>query len=281
MRSVRAMASSMAGAVTVSRSRRWRIPATSVRRPATSRSASSRAALTASSRSLRALRRSSSAARMDSVARDSATRARSTATGDLALLLADRRERRLERLLVLREPAARVGDDRLGQAEPLGDRERLAAAREADRQAVGRRQRLEVELDRGVARRGGLVRVDLDLGVVRGRRHEGARADEVVEQRLRERRALRRVGAGAELVEQHEGPGAGVLDDPDDRAQVARERREATGRWTARRRCPRTRRAAPAAASPSPRARGARPGASGTAGPAFAARPSCRRCSGR
>ena len=41
----------------------------------------------------------------------------------------------------------------LGQAEPLGDRERLAAARQPDRQAVGRRQRLEVELDRGVARR--------------------------------------------------------------------------------------------------------------------------------
>ena len=37
------------------------------------------------------------------------------------------------------------------QPEPLGDRERLAAAGQADRQPVGRAERLEVELDRRVA----------------------------------------------------------------------------------------------------------------------------------
>ena len=37
-----------------------------------------------------------------------------------------------------------------GEPEPLGDRECLAAARQPDRQPVRRRERLEVELDRGV-----------------------------------------------------------------------------------------------------------------------------------
>ena len=71
--------------------------------------------------------------------------------GRLALGLLDRGQRRLEVALRLGQPRAGVGDDRLGQAEPLGDRERLAPAGQADRQAVGRRERLEVELDRGVA----------------------------------------------------------------------------------------------------------------------------------
>ena len=164
------------GAVTVSRSRRRRIPATSSRRPSTSRSASTRAARTASSRSLRARRRSSSATRIDSAALASASPRPLHGPGDLALLLADRRERGLERLLVLGEPAAGVGDDGRRQPQALGDRERLAAARQADREAVGRRQRLEVELDRRVARGGRLVRVDLDLRVVRGRGDQRARS---------------------------------------------------------------------------------------------------------
>ena len=63
----------------------------------------------------------------------------------------DRREGRLERALRLGQARARVGHDRLGQAEPLGDREGLAAAGQPDRQAIGRRQRVEVELDGRVA----------------------------------------------------------------------------------------------------------------------------------
>ena len=60
-----------------------------------------------------------------------------------------------------------------------------------------------------------------------GRRDdERAGADEVVEERLGERGALRRVRARAELVEEDERPGAGQPDDPDDRPQVAAERRE-------------------------------------------------------
>ena len=73
------------------------------------------------------------------------------------------------------------------------------------------------------------MRVRLELRVVRGRGDERAGLDEVVEQRLRERRALGRVRARTELVEQHERPRPGGIDDPDDRAHVARERRQRLG----------------------------------------------------
>ena len=212
--------------MTVSRSSASRVVRTSVRRSSTIRSASARAARTASSRSRRARRRSSWAARSASVARSSAARARSSASlvsPSVALIEAsvasnercdsDRRER----------ASLTIAS---GQAQPLGDREGLAAARQPDRQPVGRRQRLEVELDRRVAGPGRRVRVGLQLGVVGRRRHERAGPDEMVEERLGERRALGRVRPGAQLVEQHERPGPGRLDDPDDRAQVPGEGRE-------------------------------------------------------
>ena len=70
----------------------------------------------------------------------------------LALGRLDRGQGLLERTLRVRQARAGVRDDPVRQAEPLGDRERLAAAGQADRQPVRRRQRLEVELDGGVAR---------------------------------------------------------------------------------------------------------------------------------
>ena len=82
-------------------------------------------------------RRSSSAARRASPARSSASRARSSASLGLALGRLDRRQRRLERLLRLGQARPGVGDERLRQAEPLGDRERLGAARAA-RSSAGR-----------------------------------------------------------------------------------------------------------------------------------------------
>ncbi len=126
--SARATAASIAGAVTVSRSSRRRTPATSSLSPSTSRSASARAARTASSRSRRALRRSSSAVRSASVARSSAARARSTASAISLLLGPDRRERRLERRLVLGQPA-RARRRRSRRAARAAPRSRTPASR--------------------------------------------------------------------------------------------------------------------------------------------------------
>ena len=116
-----------------------------------------------------------------------------------------------------------------GQPEPLGDGEGLAAAGQADGQPVGRRQRVEVELDRGVARPRRRVGVGLELGVVGRRRDDRPGPDEVVEQRLGERRALGRVRAGTELVEQDQGARAGRLDDRGDPPQVPGEGRQRLG----------------------------------------------------
>ena len=146
-----------------------------------------------------------------------------------ALGFPDRGEGRLERALRLGQARPGVGHDRVRQPEPFGDRERLAAAGQPDRQPVRRRQGLEVELDCGVPCPGRGVGIRLQLGVVGRGGDERARGDEVVEQRLGERRALGRVRAGAELVEQHERARPGLLHDPHDRAQVPGERRERLG----------------------------------------------------
>ncbi len=69
----------------------------------------------------------------------------------LALGRPDRAQGGLERALRLGQARAGVGHDLAGQAQPFGDRERLAAAGQADRQVVGGTERLEVELDRGIA----------------------------------------------------------------------------------------------------------------------------------
>ena len=102
-------------------------------------------------------RRSARARRRSASASASAWRARTSASaaarrfGDADLRLLDRRERRLELLLGAREPRTRVVDQPGRQAQPLGDGERLAGAGQADGQAVGRAERLQVELDRRVA----------------------------------------------------------------------------------------------------------------------------------
>src|SRR4029079_6248816 len=84
----------------------------------------------------------------------------------LALGLADPCERRLERTLRLAQAGPGVGNQRLGQAESLGDGEGLRAAGQPDREVVRGAERLEIELDRGVHRAPGGVRVRLQLGVV-------------------------------------------------------------------------------------------------------------------
>ena len=185
--------------------------------------------MTSSSRSRRARRRSSAASRSASEARSSAARARSSASLVSPSVVRIRASVSSNARSFSRQARAGVGDDAGVEAEPLGDRERLAAARQPDREPVRRRERLEVELDRRVAGPVGRVGVRLELGVVGRRGDERAGPDEVVEQRLGQRRALGRVGAGAELVEQDQRARPGRLDDPGDRPEVARERREGLG----------------------------------------------------
>ncbi len=65
--------------------------------------------------------------------------------------------------------------------------------------------------------------VQLQFRVVGRGRDQRTRPDEAVEQRLSQCRALRRVGPGAQFVEQHQAPRPGSFYHPDDGTQVAAE----------------------------------------------------------
>ena len=90
------------------------------------------------------------------------------------------------------------------EPKPPRNRDRVRLPGQADRQVVGRAQRLEVEFDRGVSQPGVVVREHLQFAVVRGRDQRAPALQQRLEDRAREGRAFRRVGARAEFVEQHE-----------------------------------------------------------------------------
>ena len=92
------------------------------------------------------------------------------------------------------------------EPEPLRDPQRVRAARAGRARPRRAARGLEVERGRRVGDAVGRARPLLQLGVVR--RHDGQPrlAREPREQRLGERRALDGIGAGGELVEQHERP---------------------------------------------------------------------------
>ncbi len=128
-----------------------------------------------------------------------------------------------------REAVARTPDDGRVEPEPARDLERVGRAGPAERERVGGRERLGVEADGAVERAGRRARPLLDLGVVRRRDRQRRALRELVEQGSRERRALDRIGAGGDLVEQHERPRRRRLEHVDEVAEMARERRERGG----------------------------------------------------
>ena len=81
------------------------------------------------------------------------------------------------------------------EPEPLGDLQRVRRARPAERDPVERLVRLGIEAGRGVRDAVGRARPLLQLGVVRRHDRQPRLRGEPREQRLRERRALDRVGA--------------------------------------------------------------------------------------
>ena len=109
------------------------------------------------------------------------------------------------------------------QLQPAGDLQGVAHAELADVQPVRRPQRLHVELDGAVL--GPLVveRIRFQIAQM-GRDHRPAAARvEVVEDGPAQRRPLRRVGAGAQFVEQHQALCVGLLEDGGDPRYVRAE----------------------------------------------------------
>ena len=92
---------------------------------------------------------------------------------------------------------------------------------------IRRRQRLHVELDARVLHPRRAFGVALQLRVVRRRDDVRPALAQKVEQRARDRRALLRIGARAELVEQDQRAAVGVAQHAHDARDVARKRRQA------------------------------------------------------
>ena len=112
------------------------------------------------------------------------------------------------------------------QLQPAGDLQGVAHAELADVQPVGRPQRLHVELDGPVL--GPLVVEGIRFQIAQvGRHHRPAAAlVEAVEDGPAQRRPFRRVGAGAQLVEQDQALRVGLLQDEGDPRNVGTERAE-------------------------------------------------------
>ena len=114
------------------------------------------------------------------------------------------------------------------KAEAVGNREGIAAARDAPEQVVGGREGGDIEGHRGIFKAGIVVFERLELAEVGGGDREPGPLGQVAQQGDRQGRALGGIGAGAHLIEQHQaGARAGVArqssQDPGDAAHVAAE----------------------------------------------------------
>ena len=112
------------------------------------------------------------------------------------------------------------------QLQPAGDLQGVAHAELADVQPIGRPQRLDVELDGPVL--GPLVVEGIRLQIAQVRRDHRPAAElvEAIEDGPAQGRPFGRVGAGAQLVEQHQAVGVGVPKDGGDAGDVRAERAE-------------------------------------------------------
>ena len=119
------------------------------------------------------------------------------------------------------------GDDARIQPQPLCDLECVRRSRPAKRDPVERGVRVRIEAGARVRDALAGARPFLQLRVVRRHERQPRLLGEPRDERLRERGALDRVGPRCELVQQHERPLAGGVQDRDDARDVAREGREA------------------------------------------------------
>ena len=124
---------------------------------------------------------------------------------------------------LLGEAFAGSGDNLFGQAEALGNGQRVGDPRQADDQAVGGAQGLNVKFHAGVDDARTLEGVGFQFGVVGGDEGSDAPVKQMGQDGTGEGRAFLRVGAGAEFVEQDERLGVGFFQDADDVGDVAGE----------------------------------------------------------
>ena len=98
----------------------------------------------------------------------------------------------------------RVVNEVFRQTQTAADFKGVGLARHADGQAVGRAQRLHIELDGSVLHALGGQCECLQFAVMRRRQRPHTDVQQALQNRLRQRRALGRVSARAQFVEQHQ-----------------------------------------------------------------------------
>ena len=104
----------------------------------------------------------------------------------------------------------RGGDDLLIEAKALSNEQGIGAARQADRQAIGRAECLDVKFKRCIDDARRAVREGLQLRVMRGHKCGDAALDQVAEDGAGDGGALLRVGAGAEFIQDDQRAGVGL-----------------------------------------------------------------------
>ena len=118
-------------------------------------------------------------------------------------------------VLPIQMPACQLNDV-LRQTQSPGDGESVGLAGDADEQAIGGTEGLHVELTGGVLHPGGGHGVQLQFGVVGGGHDLGAQAPGLLDDGRGQRRALHRVGAGTQFVEEQQRPVVGLPQHLDD-----------------------------------------------------------------
>ena len=130
-------------------------------------------------------------------------------------------------LVVVGHMAAGGVDDVGGDAQLGTDQKGVGLARHADTELIGGHQRFYVEFAAGVDHAGRFQRIDLHLGIVGGRHQQAALAAQLLQNADRQRRALGGIGAGAQLVQQHQRTAAGDLQNMTDALHMTGEGRKA------------------------------------------------------
>ena len=135
-------------------------------------------------------------------------------------------DRLAELLALAAEMAPGRLDEALAQADMLGDGDGVAFAGRADPQVVGRRERLGVELDRGVVDAVVIEGVGLQHAQVRGDHGQALAPAKLVERRLADRAAFIGVRAGAQFVQQDQASRVGLGENVAKALHVPAERRQ-------------------------------------------------------
>jgi len=112
----------------------------------------------------------------------------------------------------------------LGEPQPFGDCQRVGAPRQAKNQMIGGFERVQVEFEAGVDDAFGGMRESFQLRVMRRDDVGNPAFQQVGEHRPRQRGAFLRVGARAELVQQHQRAVIRALEDAHKLADVPGER---------------------------------------------------------